>query len=134
MTAEVPDIPTAAPPKGLKSLGGKAAPPPPTPVAGATKLAPVAVAHFRFELEEVAPVLYLYELMVDPIVQRKGLGLFLLRLLELVARKQQMEWLMATVPQACEGVFKAMSKAGWTLDMEVRSIYYIYVVNEERQG
>lgn len=47
----------------------------------------VGFAHYRFTLEEEVPVLYVYELQLEPRVQGKGLGKFLMQLLELIARK-----------------------------------------------
>ncbi|KAA3473553.1 N-alpha-acetyltransferase 40-like isoform X1 [Gossypium australe] len=43
--------------------------------------------HFRFTLEEEIPVLYLYELQLDSLVQGKGLGKFLMQLVELIAQE-----------------------------------------------
>ncbi|MBA0770473.1 hypothetical protein Gotri_019104, partial [Gossypium trilobum] len=43
--------------------------------------------HFRFTLEEEIPVLYLYELQLDSSVQGKGLGKFLMQLVELIAQE-----------------------------------------------
>lgn len=43
--------------------------------------------HFRFLMEEELPVLYVYELQLEPRVQGKGLGKFLMQLIELIARK-----------------------------------------------
>ncbi|OMO50231.1 hypothetical protein CCACVL1_30563 [Corchorus capsularis] len=43
--------------------------------------------HYRFTLEEDIPVLYLYEIQLDSSVQGKGLGKFLMQLIELIARK-----------------------------------------------
>ena len=41
----------------------------------------------RFEEEGGSPVLYVYDIQMEAIVQRKGLGRHLMRLLELVARR-----------------------------------------------
>lgn len=43
--------------------------------------------HFRFTLEEEIPVLYLYELQLDTSVQGKGLGKFLMQLVDLIAQE-----------------------------------------------
>ena len=43
--------------------------------------------HFRFVIEEDLPVLYVYELQLESRVQGKGLGKFLMQLIELIARK-----------------------------------------------
>ena len=57
----------------------------------------VGMAHFRFELEGVVEVLYVYELQVAPSAQRIGLGKRLMQLLELIAVKQKMKWVMLTL-------------------------------------
>lgn len=47
----------------------------------------VGFVHYRFTMEEDVPVLYVYELQLDPRVQGKGLGKFLMQLIELIAHK-----------------------------------------------
>lgn len=47
----------------------------------------VGFVHYRFTVEEEIPVLYVYELQLEPHVQRKGLGKFLMQLIELIAHK-----------------------------------------------
>ena len=47
----------------------------------------VGFVQYRFTLEEEIPVLYVYELQLEPHVQAKGLGKFLMQLIELIARK-----------------------------------------------
>lgn len=47
----------------------------------------VGFVHYRFITEEELPVLYVYELQLEPRIQGKGLGKFLMQLLELIARK-----------------------------------------------
>jgi len=51
----------------------------------------VGFISFRFLLEGVFDVLYLYELQLAPSVQRKGLGKHLMQLAELIARKAGMQ-------------------------------------------
>ncbi|XP_028959949.2 uncharacterized protein LOC126624940 isoform X2 [Malus sylvestris] len=57
----------------------------------------VGFVHFRFVIEEELPVLYVYELQLEPHVQGKGLGKFLMQLIELIARKNQMGAVVLTV-------------------------------------
>lgn len=45
----------------------------------------VGFVHYRFILEEEVPVVYVYELQLEPYVQGKGLGKFLMQLIELIA-------------------------------------------------
>ncbi|XP_061361886.1 uncharacterized protein LOC133305653 [Gastrolobium bilobum] len=60
----------------------------------------VGFVHYRFILEEEIPVLYVYELQVEPRVQGKGLGKFLMQLIELMAQKNCMGAVMLTVQKA----------------------------------
>ncbi|KAK3414993.1 hypothetical protein EUGRSUZ_H00567 [Eucalyptus grandis] len=57
----------------------------------------VGFVHFRFLVEEEIPVLYVYEIQLEPRVQGKGLGKFLMQLIELIARKNHMGAVVLTV-------------------------------------
>ncbi|XP_064624088.1 N-alpha-acetyltransferase 40-like [Lineus longissimus] len=56
----------------------------------------VAFVHFRFDMECDDEVLYCYEIQLEPTVRRKGLGKFLMQILELMAHKTQMKKVMLT--------------------------------------
>ena len=47
----------------------------------------VGFVHYRFIVEEDVPVIYVYELQLETCAQGKGLGKFLMQLVELIARK-----------------------------------------------
>ncbi|XP_018449342.1 uncharacterized protein LOC108820829 isoform X4 [Raphanus sativus] len=53
--------------------------------------------HYRFTLEEEIPVLYVYEIQLESRIQGKGLGEFLMQLIELIASKNQMSAVVLTV-------------------------------------
>ncbi|CAO2047335.1 unnamed protein product [Urochloa humidicola] len=53
-----------------------------------------------FVLEEELPVAYVYELQMEPSAQGKGLGKFLMQLIEQIACKNQMGAVMLTVQKA----------------------------------
>jgi len=57
---------------------------------------PVAMALFRFDMECDDEVLYCYEIQLSEEVRRKGLGKFLMQVLELMAFKNNMSKLMVT--------------------------------------
>ncbi|KAJ4961921.1 hypothetical protein NE237_021831 [Protea cynaroides] len=57
----------------------------------------VGFVQYRFIVEEEVPVLYVYELQLEPRVQGRGLGKFLMQLIELIARKNHMGAVMLTV-------------------------------------
>ncbi|KAJ0247849.1 N-alpha-acetyltransferase 40 [Hirschfeldia incana] len=53
--------------------------------------------HYRFTLEEEIPVLYVYEIQLESRIQGKGLGEFLMQLIELIASKNKMSAIVLTV-------------------------------------
>uniref|UniRef100_A0A8D9A2G0 N-alpha-acetyltransferase 40 n=1 Tax=Cacopsylla melanoneura TaxID=428564 RepID=A0A8D9A2G0_9HEMI len=57
---------------------------------------PVAFSHFRFDVDFAEPVLYCYELQLEKEVQRKGLGKFMMQVLELMAFKNNMSKVVLT--------------------------------------
>jgi GNAT superfamily N-acetyltransferase len=80
-------------------------------VARDEKSEPVAFCHLRFEVEEGAAVLYVYELQLEERVLRKGLGKFLMMVMELVAWKQGVAKVMLTVfksNEAALGLYRAL--------------------------
>ncbi|KAH9489095.1 N-alpha-acetyltransferase 40 [Bulinus truncatus] len=58
---------------------------------------PVAFSHFRFDVEVDTEVLYCYEIQLSPEVRKKGLGKFMMQILELMANKYEMKSVMLTV-------------------------------------
>lgn len=47
----------------------------------------VGFVHYRFVIEDDLPLLYVYELQLESRVQGKGLGKFLMHLIEIIAQK-----------------------------------------------
>ncbi|XP_025906712.1 N-alpha-acetyltransferase 40 [Nothoprocta perdicaria] len=66
---------------------------------------PVAFSHFRFDVECGDEVLYCYEVQLESRVRRKGLGKFLLQILQLVANSTQMKKVMLTVFKHNHGAY-----------------------------
>ncbi|EFA07325.1 N-alpha-acetyltransferase 40 [Tribolium castaneum] len=54
-------------------------------------------SHFRFDMDEGIEVLYCYELQLEPAIQRKGLGKFMMQILELIAFKNNMRKVILTI-------------------------------------
>lgn len=52
--------------------------------------------NFRFDMDEVYDVVYLYEVQVDPEAQRKGIGSLLVRIVESVARENNITKVVLT--------------------------------------
>ncbi|XP_054759077.1 N-alpha-acetyltransferase 40-like [Lytechinus pictus] len=57
----------------------------------------VGFCHFRFDLDFEDEVIYCYEIQLTPEVRRKGLGKFLMQILELLAFRTKMKKVMVTV-------------------------------------
>ncbi|KAM6394737.1 N-alpha-acetyltransferase 40 [Rhynochetos jubatus] len=76
------------------------------PVAG-----PVAFSHFRFDVECGDEVLYCYEVQLERRVRRRGLGKFLLQILQLVANSTQMKKVMLTVFKHNPGAYQFFRQA-----------------------
>ncbi|EOA36168.1 hypothetical protein CARUB_v10010010mg [Capsella rubella] len=53
--------------------------------------------HYRFTVEEEVPVLYVYEIQLESRVQGKGLGDYLMQLIERIASKNRMSAIVLTV-------------------------------------
>ncbi|KAJ8984190.1 hypothetical protein NQ317_011099 [Molorchus minor] len=72
-------------------------------------------SHFRFDMDDGLEVLYCYELQLEPFVHRKGLGKFMMQILELVGFKNNMKKVVLTVLKNNQysKFFKAM---GYELD------------------
>lgn len=78
----------------------------------------VAFASFRFLMEGVFDVLYVYELQLTATVQRKGLGKHLMQMMELVAKQCGMQMVMLTVLKNNKAAFDFyISKMKYTIDM-----------------
>ncbi|XP_078592744.1 N-alpha-acetyltransferase 40-like [Branchiostoma floridae x Branchiostoma japonicum] len=58
---------------------------------------PIAFSHFRFDMDEDEEVLYCYEIQLTKTARRKGLGKFMMQILQLLANKAQMLKVMVTV-------------------------------------
>ncbi|XP_053134496.1 N-alpha-acetyltransferase 40 isoform X3 [Hemicordylus capensis] len=72
---------------------------------------PVAFSHFRFDVECGEEVLYCYEVQLESKVRRKGLGKFLIQILQLVANGTQMKKVMLTVFKHNRGAYQFFREA-----------------------
>merc|ERR1712203_209268 len=57
----------------------------------------VAFSHFRYDMDYDDEVVYCYEIQVEKGYQRKGLGRFIMKVLEMLCLKADMLKLMATI-------------------------------------
>ena len=77
---------------------------------------PVAFCHFRFDYEEDESVLYLYEIQVDDDNRSKGLGTFMIHMMELLAIRTRMEKVMLTVQAKNKRAQSFYEKCGFEID------------------
>ncbi|CAI9113250.1 OLC1v1013823C1 [Oldenlandia corymbosa var. corymbosa] len=76
----------------------------------------VGFVHYRFVVEEEVPVLYVYELQLEAVVQGKGLGKFLMQLIEDIACKNRMGAVVLTVQKTNASAMKFyMNKLGYII-------------------
>ncbi|KAK6291734.1 N-alpha-acetyltransferase 40 isoform X2 [Coregonus clupeaformis] len=76
-----------------------------------TDSSPVAFSHFRFDVECGEEVLYCYEVQLESRVRRKGLGKFLIQILQLIANSTQMKKVMLTVFKHNRGAYQFFREA-----------------------
>lgn len=81
-------------------------------VAVNDKKEPVAYSMFRFDLDYGCSVLYCYEMQVDESSQRKGLGAFMMKALETVAKHWNMSKLVLTVLKNNEDAVRFYQRIG----------------------
>ena len=77
---------------------------------------PVAFSHFRFDMDYGDEVLYCYELQLEEEVRRKGLGKFMLQVLELVGFTANMKKVILTVLKHNPGAKEFFTSLKYTLD------------------
>ncbi|XP_017782101.1 PREDICTED: N-alpha-acetyltransferase 40 [Nicrophorus vespilloides] len=58
---------------------------------------PIGFSHFRFDIDEGIEVLYCYELQLENVIHRRGLGKFMMQILELIAFTNNMRKVVLTV-------------------------------------
>jgi len=80
-------------------------------IARDTENKPVAFVHFRFDIEIDEEVLYCYEIQLTKDVRRKGLGKFLMQILELIAFKAEMLKVMLTTFKHNDSALKFFMEA-----------------------
>ncbi|GAW08014.1 acyl- N-acyltransferase [Lentinula edodes] len=81
------------------------------PVGQSDQIAGYSVLRFEHEAEE--DILYCYELQISPLHQRKGLGKFLMKLLEVIGRRTKMEKIMLTVLDNNSAANDFYATIGW---------------------
>lgn len=79
-------------------------------------MTPVAFVHIRFEEEHGQPICYLYEIQISSSHQGKGLGKYLMQLVELITRKGGLTRIMLTVFHENTSAIILYNKLGYVRD------------------
>jgi ribosomal protein S18 acetylase RimI-like enzyme len=58
---------------------------------------PEGFAHIRFEVEEDQPIIYIYEIQIAKRAQGRGLGKYIMRIIEDIAKTNAISTIMLTV-------------------------------------
>nr|CAG4649882.1 EOG090X0MNC [Scapholeberis mucronata] len=77
---------------------------------------PVAFSHFRFDMDYGQAVLYCYELQLELECRQKGLGKFMLQILELMAFRAGLSKVILTVFSHNPNAIAFFKKLGYSLD------------------
>ncbi|RXN21671.1 N-alpha-acetyltransferase 40 isoform X1 [Labeo rohita] len=88
---------------------------------------PLAFSHFRFDVECGDEVLYCYEVQLESKVRRKGLGKFLIQILQLIANSTQMKKVMLTVFKHNHGAYQFFREALQPLYSPKRSMMAVAI-------
>jgi GNAT superfamily N-acetyltransferase len=97
------------------------------------KEVPVGYSHFRFDFEDEKKtnVLYMYELQIEKRAQGKGLGRFIMQVLELFSIKYGMTSLMLTVFLCNTDAMAFYQKMRYEIDSTSPSKDIKYLTSEE---
>ncbi|XP_061402893.1 N-alpha-acetyltransferase 40 [Musca vetustissima] len=77
---------------------------------------PVAYAMFRFDMDYGHPVLYCYEMQIEPSAQRQGLGKHMMLALERCAKHWKMDKIVLTVLKNNDNARAFFKTIGYVLD------------------
>merc|ERR1712126_456513 len=88
----------------------------------------VAFSHFRYDMDYDDEVVYCYEIQVEKGFRRKGLGRFMMKVLEMLCLKADMLKLMATIFKKDQPQAEFFKKA---LKFEMDETSFVDTVNEQ---
>lgn len=83
----------------------------------------IGYVHWRFEEEDGDPIMYIMEVQLTQPCQGKGLGRFLVQLLELIARRAGLAKIMLTVMHANLAGQALYRRLGFVLDDSSPSLH-----------
>ncbi|CAI6366046.1 unnamed protein product [Macrosiphum euphorbiae] len=92
-----------------------------------------AFVHFRFDIENLIEVLYLYEIQIDKDVRGKGLGRYLMSLLETIAFHYKMKRIVLTVLKSEEDVVKFYFSLQYEIESYSPEDAFYYILSKKKK-
>lgn len=92
-----------------------------------------AFVHFRFDIEDSVEVLYLYEIQLEKNVRGRGLGRYLMSLLETIAFHYNMKRIVLTVLKSEEKVVKFYSSLQYEIESYSPEDAFYYILSKNNK-
>ncbi|XP_026808726.1 N-alpha-acetyltransferase 40 isoform X1 [Rhopalosiphum maidis] len=92
-----------------------------------------AFVHFRFDIENLIEVLYLYELQIEKNVRGKGLGRYLMTLLETMAFHYKMKRIVLTVLKSDVNVVKFYFSLQYEIESYSPEDAFYYILSKKKK-
>lgn len=92
-----------------------------------------AFVHFRFDIEELIEVLYLYEIQLEKNVRKKGLGLYLMSLMETIAFHYNMKSIVLTVLKSEVNVMKFYHSLHYEIQSHSPDDEFYYILGKSKK-
>lgn len=89
--------------------------------------------HFRFDIEDYVEVLYLYEIQVKANVQGKGLGRYLMSLMETIAFHYDMKGIVLTVLKSEVNVVKFYFSLHYEIESHSPDDSFYYILGKKKK-
>lgn len=89
--------------------------------------------HFRFDIENLIEVLYLYEIQLEKDVRNKGLGTYLMSLLETIAFHHKMKRITLTVLKNEAEVVKFYFSLQYEIESYSPEDAFYYILSKKKK-
>lgn len=89
--------------------------------------------HFRFDIENLIEVLYLYEIQINKNVRGKGLGKYLMTLMETIAFFFKMKRIVLTVLKSEEDVVKFYFSLQYEIESYSPEDAFYYILSKKKK-
>lgn len=102
-------------------------------VCNSTDKSLAAFIHFRFDIEDLNEVLYLYEIQLEKKVRGKGLGRYLMSLMENIAFHYNMKRIVLTVLKSEVNVVKFYFSLQYEIESYSPEDAFYYILSKKNK-